>query len=159
MENVLNFGGFYESYHSDRVDSIIELFEVVEQNVNYKETYLNYSKCLVSAINSHLDIEMSFISLDSPKYYNYSTDKIIVDINKKDILKLFKYIKENDLKKEVIDKIVDVTTSKSGYVAFYQKEDFFKKENLNFLVETILEIIYDYIEEDVLYSFDFEIIE
>ena len=35
---LIDFGGFYDSIHSDNIENRIESFEIDEDNVNYKET-------------------------------------------------------------------------------------------------------------------------
>lgn len=149
IETVVNFGGFYESIHSDIIDTYIEMMEYNWEDVNYISTFEIYSKDYIKVLNNKLDTNISFKALVSPKYYNFSTDYINVDISKKDILKLFKYIKEEELKEEVFNIIKDSSTSKDGYVAFYEYKDFFKKENLDILVECMLDVIIENLQEDM----------
>ena len=83
----IHFEGFYDSEHSDNIDLKIEYFELDFDNINWKETHINYSKEYVKALNDMLDLDLKFVSLNSPSYYNYETDKIEVSINRDDILK------------------------------------------------------------------------
>lgn len=145
----INFGGFYNSMHNDIIDNHIEDYEYNSEKVNYITTYKEYSKSYIKVLNNILDINISFKALNSPKYYNYTTDSINVEISKKDILKLFKYIKEEELKEEVINIIKDSSTPKDGYVAFYDYKDFFKKDNLDILVECLLDIIVEHLQDDI----------
>lgn len=154
MQNLIqtnvNFGGFYNSLHSDIIDYYIEDFEYEWETVDYKTTYRTYVKDYITVLNNKLDTNIIFKALNSPKYYNYSTDSIIVEISKKDILKLFKYIKEEDLKQEVFNIIKDASTSKDGYIAFYNYGDFFKKDNLDILIECLFDIIVEHLQEDII---------
>lgn len=145
----INFGGFYNSIHSDMIDTYVEDYEYNWEDVNYKDTFEIYAKDYIKVLNNKLDTNISFKALNSPRFYNYSTDFINVDISKKDILKLFQYVRNEDLKQEVFNIIKKSSTSKDGYVAFYNYEDFFKKENLNILVECMLDIIVDNLQEDI----------
>lgn len=149
IETIVNFGGFYNSIHSDIIDTYIEDYEYNWEDVNYKATYQEYTKSYIKVLNNILDTNMSFKSFISPKYYNYSTDYIVTDISKKDILKLFKYVKEEELKQEVFDLIKKVSTSKSGYLALYNYADFFKKENLDILIECLLDIIVENLQDRI----------
>ena len=163
INTILNFGGFYNSIHSvridDRIDDNIECFEIDYDNINYTDTFKEYAKDLTKAINKELDINLEFISLNSPREYNFKTDYMEVSLTKKDILKLFKLIKDNDLKQKVYNNIEECTTSRDGYISFYSYSDFFKKDNLDLLTKVLLEVLYNSIEEDISYDFDFEIIE
>ena len=103
IDTVINFGGFYESVHNDIIADNIELMEYNWEDVNYRATFEIYAKDYIKVLNNILDTDITFKSLNSPRYYNYSTDSIEVEISKKDILKLFKSIKEEELKEEVIN--------------------------------------------------------
>lgn len=149
INTAINFGGFYNSIHNDVIDNYIDLMEYNWENVNYKATYKNYSEDYIKVLNNKLNTDIIFKALNSPKYYNYSTDNINVEITKKDILKLFKYIKEEELKEEVINIIKESSTSKDGYIAFYSYKDFFKKDNLDILVECLLEVIVEELQDDI----------
>ena len=149
IETNINFGGFYYSVHSDIIDTYIEDYEYSWENVNYTDTYKTYSESYVKALNNILDTNIIFKALNSPKFYNFTTDKIKVEISKKDILKLFKYVKEEDLKQEVINNIKACSTSVDGYVAFYNYADFFKKDNLDILVECLFDIIVENLQDRI----------
>ena len=153
MENLIqttvNFGGFYNSIHSDIIDTYVADMEYNWEEVNYNDTYKIYSKIYIKALNNILDTNIIFKALNSPKFYNFTTDVIKVELSKKDILKLFKYIKEEDLKQEVFNIIKDASTSKDGYVAFYNYADFFKKENIAILVECLFDVIIENLQDRI----------
>jgi hypothetical protein len=107
-----------------------KLFDAAEK-VNYISTHKTYAKDYIKVLNNKLDTNIIFKALNSPKFYNYSTDKIEVEITKKDALKLFQYVRNEELKQEVFNIIKESSTSKDGYIAFHNYEDFFKKDNLN----------------------------
>ena len=149
IKTTVNFGGFYNSLHSDIIDTYVEDYEYDWENVNYRATYKIYSQDYIKVLNSILDTNISFKALNGPKFYNYSTDFINVEITKKDALKLFQYIRNEDLKQEVIDIIKESSTSKDGYIAFYNYEDFFKKENLDILIECLFDVIIENLQDDI----------
>ena len=153
MENLIetnvNFGGFYDSIHSDIVDTCVADMEYNWEEVNYEATYNEYSKRYIKVLNNILDTNIIFKALNSPKFYNYTTDFINVELSKKDILKLFKYIKDAELKEEVFNIIKDSSTSKDGYSAFYNYADFFKKDNLDILIECLLDIIIENLQDRI----------
>ena len=149
ISTTINFGGFYNSIHSDIIDNYIENLEYDFENVDYKTTFEIYAKDYIKILNQKLDTNIIFKSLVSPKFYNYSTDFINVEISKKDILKLFQYVRNEDLKEEVFNIIKDSSTSRDGYVAFYNYNDYFKKDNLDILVECMLDIIIEHMQDDI----------
>ena len=150
IETNINFGGFYNSIHSDIIESYIEDYEYNWEDVNYTDTYKIYSESYIKVLNNILDTNIIFKTLNSPKFYNFTTDIINVEISKKDILKLFKYIKEEELKQEVLNHIKDISTSKSGYLALYNYKDFFKKENQDILIECLLDIILENLQDIII---------
>ena len=150
IQTSINFGGFYYSIHRDILDSEIEgLGYDDDEVINFEATHKAYCKNYIKVLNNILDTNIIFKSLNSPKYYNYTTDIINVEISKKDILKLFKYVKDEDLKQEVFNIIKDSSTSKDGYIAFYNYKDFFKKENLDILIECLFDIIVENLEDRI----------
>ena len=150
IETNINFGGFYESIHSDVIDNYIEIMEYNWEDVDYNSTYKTYAEDYIKILNQKLDTNIVFKGLVSPKFYNYSTDFINVEISKKDIIKLFQYIKEEDLKQEVFNIIKESSTSRDGYISFYNYNDYFKKENLAILLECLFDIIIEHLDNDII---------
>lgn len=149
IETKVNFGGFYNSIHSEVIDNYIESCEYDFENVNYKATYKAYAKDYIKVLNNKLNTNITFKNLISPKYYNYSTDFINVEISKKDILKLFQYVRNEELKQEVFNIIKKSSTSRDGYIAFYNYKDFFKKDNLGLLLECLFDVIVDNLQDSI----------
>lgn len=141
----LNFGGFYGSIHDSNVDGMLESYFDYEDfnsdTVNYRLIYIEYLKKYIEFLNSLMDTELKFMELVSPREYNFHTDIIEVLIHRSDILRVFDYIKENDLKSDVLERIKDATTSRPGYIPFFNYEDIFKKENRDKLLECIFDVI------------------
>ena len=152
----LNFGGFYESIHDQIVENAMgyyfdfidhETVEIDQEKIWFIGADLwnfgriKYSKNFVDVINDTIGTDLKFDALYSPNYYNYGTDQIICEITKKDILKVFDFIKKENLKNDVFSIIKEKTTSYDGFNAFYNYEDFFKKENLVFLIECLFDAI------------------
>lgn len=150
IQTTVNFGGFYHSIHSDIIDNHIEDMEYDWETVDYIATYKAYSENYIEVINDILNTNIIFKALNSPKYYNFTTDYISVELSKKDSLKLFKYIKDEDLKQAIFNRIKFVSTSRDGYAAFYTYTDFFKKENLDILIECLFDVIISSLEEAII---------
>ena len=155
---LIDFGGFYHSIHSDEIDHRIESFEIDEDNVNYKETCNSYCIEFIDSINDMLELNLKFIQIDSPRFYNFSTDKIEAEINENDFNKLKDiYLSDN----EFIDYIELNSKSYSGFISFYDGFNEVIKED-----EVLLQYMFNYILreyadeiENYIFEMDFLIIE
>ena len=142
-EFALDFGGFYESIHTEYIDNYIEDFNINWEYVDYQKTYENYSKCFVDYLNFSLNMKLKYVELDSPKYYNYRNDKIIVSINEINKYNLIQKYRNDDQFVKWVDK---ASASKEGFISFCSGID-----NLINEQELLLEYIFTYIlwhEED-----------
>jgi hypothetical protein len=153
---LIDFGGFYHSIHSSFIDDMIQYNEINEDNVNYKETYKDYCIEYLELLNNILDLNLEFIQIDSPEFYNFTTDKIEAEINENDFNKL-KDTYLND--KEFIDYVNENSKSRSGFISFYNGFNEVIKED-----EILLQYMFDYIlkeyDDDIyLMESEFEIIE
>jgi len=155
---LIDFGGFYHSIHSDEIDHKIEIFEIDENNVNYKETYNSYCIEFLDSLNDMLELNLKFIQIDSPRFYNFTTDKIEAEINESDFNKLKDtYLSDN----EFIDYVNENSKSYSGFISFYngfneviKEDEILLQYMFNYILKEYADEIDNYISE-----MDFEIIE
>tara|TARA_R110000824_G_scaffold357640_1_gene545215 strand:- start:754 stop:1251 length:498 start_codon:yes stop_codon:yes gene_type:complete len=152
---LLEFGGFYESIHSDNVENQIESWGYDWEKVDYRKTCIDYSKNLLDYLNFELDFNLEFIDLISPKEYNFTTDKIECSISEKEFKKLKKEYINN---KTFIDWLDNDSKSYDGFVSFYSGAKEVIKEN-----EILLQYIFRYInlendDLDLDFEFDIELI-
>ena len=155
---LIDFGGFYHSIHSDEIDHRIESFEIDEDKVNYKETCNSYCIEFIDSINDMLELNLKFIKIDSPKFYNFTTDKIEAEINENDFNKLKDTYLSNQ---EFVDYIELNSKSYSGFISFYNSFNEVIKEDeilLQYMFNYILKEYADEIE-NYIFEMDFEIIE
>lgn len=153
MNVLLNFGGFYHTEHSESVDSKIELFGLDWEKVDYKKTYIEYSKALISEFSECSDLELNFVGLDSPKFYNFTTDKIEVEISENDIKTLEAYIENEDFKRYAdpfFNGIADLiqrakTDETDNEILFGMVLDYIYSENIENIVPQFIED-YDIVE-------------
>ena len=131
MEIVIEFGGFYHSVHSENIDWKIEqdyeweFEEGGEQaapsldkwhdKVNWKSTYNDYGNEYINRLNNHFDLELEFVAIHSPRYYNFTTDKIITKVGDVDEQRLYNYIEDQDF----LDWADPLLTSRDGFTSFY----------------------------------------
>lgn len=125
------FEGFYNSY-LDLSENIEvgdgEEFEEQFDEIDWKVTNNNVSKFYLEYIKDELKdffneigiINLDFVKVDSPEYYNYSTDKLVcnIEVNKN------KFITE--LQKHSFEAweqfLEDNFTSYDGFISFYPND-------------------------------------
>ena len=91
-------------------------------------------------------VDMSFnnLELDSPKYYNYSTDKILANIPANQIKELNSLMIKDAL---FLEYLKERTKSYSGYFSFYTYETALNNKD-NILIDYVLEFICDKFNEN-----------
>lgn len=131
------FKGFYGSWLDDEIEQHIE-YELNEMGVNYddvnvKYDYTEYSKGIFDFVNSeylaklHFLQDCEFLELWSPKYYNYTNDKIYFNCNI-DVDAFLRWFNDlmlndgSDVSEMVKDSIIDEHTSCSGFVSFHSNK-------------------------------------
>lgn len=95
------------------IDSFIEYIADYGLKINQRKK--NYA----SEIDLH--IKLKFEAIDSPKYYNFETDKLICKILIDDIRKILKAHKKDNYK-HLNDFCIDNFTSISGFHSFYSND-------------------------------------
>lgn len=168
QEIYINFGGFYGSIHDAQIESQFEAFEAYEDSNNtkaqerdYTKTQINYSKKYLKKIEQFLfdnkiEVKFKFVRIESPREYNFETDKIVVNILKKHQKSIINFV-NNKFAVELIELVRTQTTPSSGYRPFYTFNEIYKENKNNLLLEACLEIICDQVNKDELpYEFDLE---
>lgn len=174
------FEGFYNSYLD--LSENIEIGEGDDyfmdekqfDEIDWKATNNNVAKFYLEYIKDELKdffneigiINLDFVKVDSPKYYNYSTDKLVcnIEVNKnKFITELQKYSFE--AWKQFLK---DNFTSYDGFISFYSNDPnewaeliTEKFEYDNVIIETLLQFYLEQSEEfgfikEILFSNIFE---
>lgn len=99
IEIELPFSGFYESIHDGYLDDAIEShfsydydtgedkelgddYDTARWNadINWQEIQENYAKAYTEEFGREFDLDLEFVAMTSPKYYNFSTDRIFANI-------------------------------------------------------------------------------
>ena len=137
--NIPNFEGFYCSWLDDEINHIArneaqyyaeeyDLSEDKQQEIEESYCTQNYCKLEVEICKTYIphyfeaieeqigfELDASFESLTSPKYYNFETDRLFVEIDDIKITMLMNWIFNNKLErlKEVIR---DRFTRRDGYI-------------------------------------------
>ena len=104
VEFNINFGGFYESNNSYMIDNAIASYfdaddvdcvkESDMDNVDYKAMQYNYGSEWLDLYNNEFNhLTLEYKGIDSPDYYNFETDQIIVSIKTNDVDNLINELK------------------------------------------------------------------
>lgn len=125
--NLLDFPGFYESSISpfEHLYSDEDELETVNIEASYKNIASHWLDNYIDVCEEPLKnagIALEFVKVDSPRFYNYSTDKCVVRASF-DVDKLKTYIlgrlEDPDHYKEFQTILKDRHESRSGFVSFY----------------------------------------
>ncbi len=163
----INFPMFEGFYHSqlDLAENIEvgegEEYSMTEEqfdNIDWNSTNENVSKFYLGYFKDELSdffksigvLSLEFIKVDSPKYYNYSTDKLVCNIE------IDKNVFVHELRKHDFDNweqfLKDNFTSYDGFISFYPNttmewDELINEEieNGNIIIETLLKF---YLEQN-----------
>ena len=160
-KTVIAFGGFYESRHDAIIENQTEFwFECKDDESTDYIDFFNWSAIHQSYMVNYVDKFKSYIldeykisirfvdlKLDSPKYYNYSTDQIECTVKDSEINLL-----NNTLLKDqkFLDYLKQATQSYDGYISFYtyddtlnNKKDCLSLYTLGYLAKKFNETLYE----------------
>ena len=156
MKTKINFGGFYETFHDDIVErAVADYFGYVDHDtgeidydrlwdvdrVTWIDARRQYCSDYLDTLSYELGIDLEYHAIVTPRFYNFSTDVIVANINRRDILALFEYIRKNRLKPNLMEHIKSITTSSDGYHAFYRYDEIGQTANRPILIELMLDVI------------------
>ena len=179
LESTIPFDGFYESFISADIDyqigqqiewdtDIYDLNENEQQilwdnylSVNrsylYNQIAEDYTNFYIEILNRRLKgftLKATYKCYESPREYNFETDRIFIEIEENHCIEFIEYIVKN-YKKELEKKIKDRFTSRSGFNSFYKNSldlwtKDFKEWDCN-MIGTCFEL-FDLEEDDINYS-------
>ena len=179
LESTILFDGFYESFIDDDIDHQIGQqiewdCDIYELNVNeekilsdsylsvntsyfYNEIAKDYTNFYIDALNERLKgftLKATYKCFESPREYNFETDRIFIEIEENHAVDFIKHIVQN-YKKELENRIEDRFRSRSGFISFYKNSidlwtKDFKEWDCN-MIGTCFEL-FDLEEEEVNYS-------
>jgi hypothetical protein len=123
------FSGFYYSLHDSELDLALEQ-EFSDSNgnenpgltsrafdcVNWRAVHVEYSKAYAEAFAEEFEIQgLQFESLQSPREYNFTTDRIFVNIPAEEIERIY-----TETPRATLESVAaEWFTSRSGFSSFY----------------------------------------
>ncbi len=141
----INFGGFYENEHYNRVNDA--LYDT-DDNGNEKWIPLkeinavrkHYSKIYVDFLNEYFKVEMEFSELDSPREQNFRTDYIWAKCSEEDMDKII-YAANQEYAEEFETAKKKFCTGRDGYAPNYSMDDIMKDDEKDILTRLALDTL------------------
>jgi hypothetical protein len=124
------FAGFYSTWHDYELDQALEMMFTdrasgTELNdrlhmeafdgIAWQGVHIQYAKAYCDAFAEEFEIALTFESLQSPRFYNFETDRVFAEIDLKEVRRLFK-----ETPREIFDAVIEEEfTSRSGFISSY----------------------------------------
>jgi len=132
------FAGFYNSWYSAELDAVQERFVEYEVEKNpgldpdipnealwhcadYGKAYDHIARAYVDQFNQYIldeyeiDLGLKFESMQSPREYNFETDRIFCEISEENVRKLRSAVSDPALRHAIKERF----TSRSGFIFSY----------------------------------------
>lgn len=132
MQTTIPFSGFYESIHNSNLDDAVEqmfsndsgdsnhkLSDSVHFDCNWSQVFKEYAKAYCENFADRFNLSsLKFEDLDSPKYYNFATDRIFAEIDVSEVVRIVSEIDLEDFLAYAREKF----TSRDGFASFYSND-------------------------------------
>jgi len=129
METTIPFAGFYNSWHDRELTDTLkqtfsdsqdepyskELLERAYCKMNWSDAYNQYAKEFAEEFSRRFGIKLKYKLLQSPREYNFTTDRIFCEITITEVRRIFKAVDKDALNREIKAKF----TSRDGFISFY----------------------------------------
>lgn len=124
------FAGFYYSVHDSELDCALEqmfsnyetgdaidgLVSHASDACDWSQVFKEYAQEYTENFGKEFGIHtLKFESLESPKYYNFSTDRIFAHVDYEELQRIYNEVDKDELAIAIKDKF----TSRSGFISFY----------------------------------------
>ena len=136
----------YEYWYDRRYDFADEVNETI--NINTVKAREIFAESVIDFLNDTFNTSLKYDGLYIPKYYNYESDRIKFSYAESDINIFLNAIKDYELINDLQTRIKDVTTSSSGYAAFYTADELIADSDLH--ISVILGVLFnsDYMQNE-----------
>jgi hypothetical protein len=126
------FAGFYCSVHDEELEHALErmfdregdgrvnsgLVDAARDAIDWRGVHEAYAARYVDEVSAEFDLNLTFDGLESPKYYNYETDRIFAYIDRASLAKIARAVPRAALRKAIKDRF----TSRSGFISHYDND-------------------------------------
>jgi hypothetical protein len=131
FEVQIPFAGFYGGMHDESLDHAFnlimsdrasgcelapdKLFSLAFGAVSWGDVYRAYARDYAASFMHEHELTGHFVAMESPKYYNFETDRVFVSIDRPSLAKIIRKTDPALLSRVATDR----HTSRSGFVSFY----------------------------------------
>lgn len=140
LEVNIPFEGFYDSFYSEGIDreeeSFVEwrreegdineeqareLHDLLWRHTRYDVAYNLVAQDYIIAFNekfkewTDVDLQLEFVTMESPREYNFTTDRLFAKADEEALLALRAKVDEDVLREIIRERF----TSRSGFISFY----------------------------------------
>jgi hypothetical protein len=132
-ETTIPFAGFYESTHNVLLDDALEqmfsdrgtgcqinddLVNYAQDAIDWRKVFIDYAKDYLENFDLWLGLDLEITALESPREYNFVSDRIIATIPEASLLKAYTKVDKGVL----IDVAKRRHTSYDGFYSFYNPD-------------------------------------
>lgn len=86
-------------------------------------------EAFVDWLNDLIGTSLTYTSMYFPREYNFEDDQVNISFSLEDFEKVKSFISENEMTESLNEMVEDVSTSRSGYAAFYSSDEIFKSKS------------------------------
>lgn len=170
MNNIkieLPFQGFYESIYDMHIDNTIEYylyalegeqlekaqdtFYMMEYDATRKAICKHYIKAYEQVFYDefNIDLNLTFNSLTSPKFYNFESDRLFVNIDHEAFKQVINLLDDEVIQKTLSEKY----KTQSGFIVFESTIEAIKNREYNLFSSDLLEMLLP--ENEVIENYQF----
>lgn len=132
MLTIIPFSGFYESVHDEALDDALNqifaddrgdpndgLINRAFDYIKWHEVQIKYAEAYAEAFADEFEIKgAKFESMQSPREYNFTTDRIFMEVPQEEMQRIFDETPPMTLS----DVAKEMFTSRSGFISFYSSD-------------------------------------
>ena len=126
MKAILNlFHGFDDSIHSVMLDDALSnMFEenqdlIDRVNIDWQKAHQLYAADYTENVANIYSLPIKFLELESPRYYNFETDEIIVDLPDSLAVSMYDSVNQRGLWSKLQELATKKLSSRDGFSSFY----------------------------------------
>ena len=115
MQATIPFHGFYNSIHDAAFSSALEQEGREVGDVNWRRAFHGYAAEFARQFLRRIKVQGQFESLESPREYNFTTDRIFVDIPANEVRRMLAEVDSETLSRVAAER----HTSRPGFLSYY----------------------------------------
>ena len=158
------FPGFYNSVLDDLVDREVVMrmenegltWEECDAMADYRKAWLAISQAWVEAVAKETGIQVTYKAVESPREYNFTTDRCVVEITREELARVRKIAEDGGHLDGVLKRHFK---SRDGFISFYdhERELWDEKETAELDCNEAMAyleaaVLVDFMRDDLIYS-------